>query len=189
MRVLDLKGLRFGRLMPLKRIDNVKSKVRWLCRCDCGAELAVKVDALRSGNTKSCGCAKIDGLIARTLKHGNARAGAKTSEYTIWKTMKDRCFRPANPRFKDWGGRGITVCARWRDSFGAFLADMGPRPSTRHSIDRIDNDGNYEPGNCRWATGLQQAANKRRKTSGVQLSRVIAPGATMGLYSQEELAG
>lgn len=162
MRALDLSGQRFGRLTALALLPARKaSKLVWLCRCDCGIELEVLSESLRSGNTKSCGCMKIAALLARCLKHGNARANAKTPEYSIWKTMKDRCFRRANPRFADWGGRGITVCERWRNSFPAFLADMGARPSRLHSLDRVNNDGNYEPGNCRWATAIQQAANKR----------------------------
>jgi hypothetical protein len=92
--------------------------------------------------------------------HGHAASG-RTPEYNAWVSLNQRCKNPKNPRWKDYGGRGVTVCARWRDSFEAFLADMGPRPSSEHSIDRINNDGNYEPGNVRWATRAEQYANRR----------------------------
>ena len=87
----------------------------------------------------------------------------RVTEYTIWAGMKDRCYRPRNHKYPRYGGRGISVCDRWRDSFEAFLADMGRRPSRGHSIDRINNDGNYEPGNCRWATAIEQVHNRGSK--------------------------
>lgn len=127
----------------------------WLCRCECGGERVVRVQRLTSGEAQSCGCAgdKPHGSYAR---HGKTR----TREYNIWVGMKQRCTNPANPRYAEWGGRGIQICERWLNSFENFLADMGPCPE-RFSIDRINNNGNYEPPNCRWASGSEQQLNNR----------------------------
>ena len=110
----------------------------WLCRCQCGAEKPVRAAALRSGNTKSCGCLKLD----RMTKHGAHR----TAEYQIWRGMKDRCGRPKRARYESYGGKGVRVCERWRDSFENFLADMGPRPGPAYSIERDDNDATMSRG-------------------------------------------
>lgn len=161
-------GRRFGRLTVLG--ENGRSPCRsrmYLCRCDCGKETAVRANALRSGNTKSCGCWARDrarfALALYRTKHGCAGGGRKTSEYNAWCCLRERCARPNHPFWKHYGGRGITVCDRWLHSFENFLADVGPRPGPGYSIDRINNDGNYEPGNVRWATRTQQANNQRRR--------------------------
>jgi hypothetical protein len=164
-RFRDLTNKRFGRLfvVALARVVPEKDyRVYWRCWCDCGAEKDIRSDGLTSGLAQSCGClqkevsAQFKGTGSPTYKHG----GKGCREYRSWSGMKSRCFDRNHPRYQDWGGRGITVCARWRDDFAAFLADMGPCP-TGHSIDRINNDGDYEPGNCRWADAITQRNNRR----------------------------
>jgi len=151
----DISGERFGRLVAIEP-THIGGRRLWRCACDCGGESLVDVGKLRIGNTKSCGCHKASVLGISTTKHG--MHGTRT--YRIWKAMRSRCNNPNVTQYKDWGGRGITVCERW-GRFENFLADMGEAPPDR-SLDRIDVDGNYEPSNCRWATRLEQAHNTRR---------------------------
>lgn len=136
---------------------------------------------LNAGHAVSCGCKRNDGHA--NFRHGHARKGAQSAEYVTWHRMISRCTDPNSRDFYLYGGRGITVCDRWRDGFAAFLADMGPRPSPKHSIDRIDNARGYEPGNCRWADAKMQARNTRRVHS------VSAFGATRILIEWEETTG
>lgn len=162
---LDLTGMIFGRLTVIgySRTDKNRKAI-WRCRCECGERPAVAAYKLTSGHTKSCGCLQREAGDANLAKghaenfiHG--RVGTPT--YKSWDAAKQRCFNRNDDHYPAYGGRGITMCERWRSSFLNFLADMGERPEGT-TLDRYpDNDGNYEPGNCRWATMKQQSNNRR----------------------------
>lgn len=156
----DLIGRRFNNLkiLSIKKIDG---RIHAICLCRCGVRKMHYLYAVRMGKSKSCGCL-MPGLVAkaRTI-HGDNKRGGRTLEYRTWAHIIARCTNPKLRCFKYYGGRGITICRRWRKSFAAFLGDMGRKPKWAHSIDRIKNNKNYTPGNCRWATRSQQNKNRR----------------------------
>lgn len=159
----SLVGQRFGRLSPIEEIRELKTSSHrfYRCRCECGKIVIVTQAHLRSGHSASCGCLLNDINRARLRTHGHTPKSGWSSEYRIWSGMKYRCMNVTCPAYKDYGGRGIRVHPQWISSFEQFFHDVGPRPSPRHTLDRINNDGNYEPGNVRWATWHQQRVNSR----------------------------
>ena len=159
---IDLTGNIYTKLTVLARVDNNKhGQSMWLCRCECGNTKIVRQSHILSGNTKSCGCFYKERIHEIHLKHGHNKKKHTSSTYKSWSELIQRCTNPNNKRYERYMGRGITVCTRWLNSFENFLEDMGERPSKDHSIDRIDNDGNYEPSNCRWTTYKEQNSNQR----------------------------
>ncbi len=161
--MIDLTGQRFGRLIVDREVEpkwhshNGRTRrIRsYSCTCDCGNIAIVRQNCLRSERTQSCGCLQKEAVSATMKTHGLKN----TSEYRTWCAMKERCSRPAHISYKNYGAKGINVCDRWRSSFESFLSDMGPKPSPKHTIDRINPKLGYEPANCRWATYKEQFDN------------------------------
>lgn len=153
--IKEYVGKRFNNLTVLSRsYNNLNGESFFNCLCDCGKEKRVQANRIRNGKTKSCGC--------KHIRNGNFKHGLyRSTENIIWMGIKGRCYTPTSTSYKNYGARGIKMCDRWKNSFENFLADMGKRPSKKHSIERINNNGNYEPSNCKWATNLEQSKNKR----------------------------
>jgi hypothetical protein len=157
---IDFKK-KYGRLRILKEIPTTSKVGRKVeCLCDCKTIIVVSFKSLRTGNTQSCGCFRSDYVAAKNRKHGCGVRGNRSQEYGHWKAMRSRCNNKNCAKYERYGGRGITICERWND-FTKFMEDMGPIPSKKHSLDRYPNrNGNYEPGNVRWATSSEQTRNR-----------------------------
>ncbi len=168
----DISGVRFGRWTAVRK----SARKRWECVCDCGVVRDVLKTSLTHGRSVSCGCAQLEGFVARNRRHGETSRVHKSPEWVCWCAIRTRCGRPSAVNYHLYGGRGIRVCERWM-SFDNFLADMGRKPTPRHSIDRINNNGHYEPGNCRWATRSEQGRNRRDNF-------FITPGGTTRTLSE-----
>ena len=155
MQSLNLSGCRFGMLVALRKGESVGSQSRWICICDCGAESLVRLGNLRNGHTTSCGCKRVIATAEDKTRHGHFG----TPTYKSWSSMLTRCQNKGNHKYLDYGGRGIKVHDSWKN-FESFLADMGERREGT-TLGRIDNDGDYKPGNCEWQDSKTQARNKR----------------------------
>lgn len=179
--LINLKGRKFGRLKVLRRDRNPieSTGAYWICACLCGNKKSVRGSNLLSGAIRSCGCFRLEEAIRRGTRHGAKTRKTTQPEYTAWQRMLSRCYNKNNPDFKNYGRRGIKVAPEWQADFVAFLRDVGPRTSPHHSLDRFpDNDGDYRPGNVRWATKAQQNRNQRRnvhvRIDGVEMTLIEA---------------
>jgi len=157
---IDLTDQRFGKLVVIRRVSNDHSNLsQWECQCDCGITKIIRSSSLKNGITKSCGCLRREVNRRNNITHGDSNS----VEYQTWNDIRKRCTNPNDQAWKYYGGRGIQVCKEWVDDYLAFLTHIGRRPSSQHTIDRIDNDGDYKPGNVRWATKIEQRYNQRQR--------------------------
>ena len=174
------EGTRFGRLVVLGESPVRKgSFVAWICRCDCGNRSVVAGVNLRYGHTLSCGCWKLQRIAETKRTHG---LSDRVPEYKTWLSMRGRILNRNNPKYPQYGGRGITICPQW-DDFAVFYGDMGPKPCPNHSLDRIDNDGPYSPENCRWSDAVSQSRNRRITR------RISHDGTTLAVGEWAAIAG
>lgn len=189
---LQLIGQRYGRLVVIDNAPKAAGgRARWLCKCDCGNLAIVKGNNLRRQirPTRSCGCLYRETRFTNNLQHGGAGNGSRRRPlYSMWNSIKGRCLCPTNAAYKWYGGRGITVSPEWIHDFAAFeayiLANLGPKPTPKHSIDRIDNDFGYCPGNLKWSTQVEQVANSRPMT----VPRCGVPGTKRGVPCRQPAA-
>lgn len=167
-------GQQFGRLIVIEKAGKGRDRhILWKCKCECGAEVIVQSNHLRSGHTRSCGCLQVEGVSKKNYKHGFSRRQKRFRLYKIWTDMKKRCNNPNHRAFEHYGARGIKVCQEWEDSFMNFFRDMAESHDTHlakygtrdTTLDRIENDSGYSPSNCRWATRKIQSQNRRRSAS------------------------
>lgn len=180
---LDITGERYGRLVALRRAaPSPSGRTRWLFRCDCGQETIATTGGVRTGITKSCGCLRREVTATRSTLHGHTRNRETSHEYYCWAGAKARCTNPQHISYALYGAAGVAMCDRWLSSFADFAADMGPCPPGL-TLDRIDNDRGYEPGNCRWATPAEQERNKRNSV------RVVHNGVGLNLVDYAQALG
>ena len=176
MKKINIAGEVYGRLTVIEEVEQDISisnkKIRkWKCQCECGNKVITRQVSLRSGNTKSCGCLRKEITKETKTKHGHSSNRSNSKEYSCWLGIKARCFNPNDTAYHNYGGRGITMYFEWKDDFEAFYKYMGDAPSPNHSIDRINENGNYEPGNVEWGTNQTQAIRRRTRkdnTSGIK---------------------
>lgn len=154
-------GQKIGSFTFLKEVERVTVHRRALFKCYCGKEFEADICSITNQGQKSCGCWNIQALKNRKTTHGHTAGKIVTPEYRAWCNIKERCYKKKTINYCNYGGRGIRMCRKWKYSFELFLSDVGPRPSKNHSIDRIRNDGNYEPGNVKWSTRKEQCRNRR----------------------------
>jgi hypothetical protein len=169
---LIFKGRKFG-LLTATQLSSRDSRGRafWLCQCDCGSEPKEHAAySLKRGDVESCGCLQKKRTSEANTTHGQTPVSGHSPEYRTWHMILNRCLNPKADNYNYYGGRGISVCERWL-SFENFFADMGTRPSLKHSIDRKNTNGNYEPNNCRWATPKEQANNRRKRKPKITLDK------------------